>query len=258
MRTAITVSIFLAAAAVALPGAAQARGVFGCDAAGGKQEGGAVIGAVVGGLIGNQIAKNERTLGTIIGAGLGGAAGSAIGCKMQTDDRAKAEAALEQAIQTGYAQNWRNPNTGSRGDVAVEPWSAYGDGYGQPYQLQSVSFASGVTPQRDWEGGGGWWRTEKTVNLRSIPSTKGRIVGKLAGGQDFQVLAKVRGAPWLLVGQNGYATGYVAESVVHPRGGDNDNCRRITQTIYTKKNGTESERYRACRNAGGTWDLTKI
>lgn len=259
MRNAITASILLAAAAaVTLPGAAQARGVFGCDSAGGKQEGGAVIGAIVGGLIGNQVAKNERGLGTAIGAGLGAAAGSAIGCKIQEDDQRKAEAALEQALSTGYAQNWRNPSTGSRGDVTVEPWSAYGDGYGQPYQLQSVSFARGVQPQRYWEGGGGWWRTNNTVNLRGAPSTKAKIVGKLAGGQDFLVLAKVANSNWLLVGQDGYATGYVSASVVRPRGGDDNNCRRITQTIHTKRYGAESERFRACRNQSGRWDLTKI
>jgi surface antigen len=198
MRIALTASVLLAAAAAtALPGAAQARGVFGCDAAGGKQEGGAVIGAIVGGLIGNQVAKNERGLGTAIGAGLGAAAGSAIGCKIQEDDKRQAEAALEQALRTGYAQNWRNPSTGSRGDVQVEAWSAYGEGYGQPYQLRSVSFARGVTPQRSWEGGGGWWYAPGTVNLRGGPSTSSPIVGKLAGGQDFQVLAKVAGANWL-------------------------------------------------------------
>lgn len=258
MRIAITASIILAAASLAAPGAAQARGIFGCDSAGGKQEGGAVIGAIVGGIIGNQVAKNERGLGTAVGVGLGAAAGSAIGCKIQEADQRKAEAALEDALRTGQTTNWRNPKTGSRGDVTVSPWSVYGEGYGEPYSLQSVSFAGGVTPQRSWEGGGGWWRTNNTVNLRGAPSTKGRIVGKLAGGQDFQVLAKVANQPWLLVGQNGYATGYVAESVVKPRGGDNSDCRRITQTIYTKKYGSESERYRACRKPSGHWDLTKI
>ena len=34
--------------------------------------------------------------------------------------------------------------------------------------------------------------------------------------------------------------------------------RRIEQTIYTKKYGTERERYRACRKPSGSWDLTKI
>jgi surface antigen len=258
MRVAITASIFIAAAATALPGAAQARGIFGCDADGGKQEGGAVIGAIVGGLIGNKVAKDDRALGTAIGAGLGAAAGSAIGCKIQEEDKRKAEAALEQALASGRATNWRNPKTGSRGDVTVEPWSVYGDGYGEPYTLRNTSFASGVSSQRYWEGGGGWWSAPQTVNLRGTPSTKGRVVGKLAAGQDFQVLAKVKGQPWLLVGQNGYATGYVAQSVVRPRSGDTGDCRRIVQTIHTTKYGTERERYRACRKPSGSWDLTRI
>ena len=258
MRLAVTASVLLAAAAVSMPGAAQARGIFGCDAQGGKQEGGAVIGAIVGGIIGNKVAKNERGLGTVIGAGIGAAAGSAIGCKIQENDRKKAEAALEDALRTGQATNWRNPETGSRGDVTVQPWNAYGEGYGEPYRLQSVSFARDVSPQTAWEGGGGWWYAPATVNLRGRPSTSAPVVGKLAGGQDFQVLAKVRGQPWLLVGQNGYATGYVAQSVVRPRGGDSGDCRRIEQTIHTQKYGTERERYRACRKPSGSWDLTRI
>ena len=254
MRIALTTALLLAAAATAAPGAAQARGIFGCDAEGGKQEGGAVIGAIVGGIIGNQVSKNERGLGTAIGAGLG----SAIGCKMQEADRRRAEAALEEALRTGQAANWRNPETGSRGDVSVQPWNAYGEGYGEPYSLRNVSYARGVQPRRDWEGGGGWWHAPGTVNLRSRPSTSGAVVGKLPGGQDFMVLAKVPGQPWLLVGQNGYATGYVAQSVVRPRGGDTGDCRRIEQTIHTRKYGVERERYRACRKPGGAWDLTRI
>lgn len=258
MRAAITASIFIAAAATVIPGAAQARGIFGCDADGKKQEGGAVIGAIIGGVVGNKLAKDDRALGTIIGAGIGAAAGSAIGCKMQEADRKKAEAALEEALRTGRAANWRNPETGSYGDVTVEPWSAYGEGYGQPYTLRSVSFARGVSPQRSWEGGGGWWYAPNTVNLRARPTTSSAVVGKLAGGQEFEVLAKVAGQPWLLVGQNGYATGYVSQSVVRPRGGDSGDCRRIEQTIHTKKYGAERERFRACRKPSGSWDLTRI
>ena len=52
MRAAITASIFIAAAATVVPGAAQARGIFGCDADGKKQEGGAAIGAIIGGSAG--------------------------------------------------------------------------------------------------------------------------------------------------------------------------------------------------------------
>ncbi len=66
----------------AAPSAASAQ-VVNCDAPGGRQEAGAVIGAIAGGLIGNRVARNERTLGTVVGAGAGAAAGSYIGCRQQ-------------------------------------------------------------------------------------------------------------------------------------------------------------------------------
>ena len=53
-------------------------GVVGCDAAGGKQEVGAVIG-----VIGNKLAKHNRGTGTAVGAVAGAGAGSYVGCSMQ-------------------------------------------------------------------------------------------------------------------------------------------------------------------------------
>jgi Ni/Co efflux regulator RcnB len=76
------------ACAAAFAGTAHAEvagGVIGCDAPGGKQEGGALIGAVLGGLAGNSISKHSTT-GTIVGAGAGAAAGSYVGCRMQKAD----------------------------------------------------------------------------------------------------------------------------------------------------------------------------
>ena len=32
----------------------------------------------------------------------------------------------------------------------------------------------------------------------------------------------------------------------------------LEQTVYTKKYGRETERYRACRKPGGAWDVNKI
>ena len=87
----ITVAIAAAAllgglAPMALPTAAaaqQANGITNCDAPGGRQRTGALIGAVIGGLAGSQISDNERTLGAVVGAGAGAAAGSYIGCNQQ-------------------------------------------------------------------------------------------------------------------------------------------------------------------------------
>ncbi|MDP1630766.1 MAG: SH3 domain-containing protein [Caulobacter sp.] len=256
MRIAITASVMVAALAAAVPGAAQA-GVFGCDSGGGKQEGAAVIGALIGGVVGNKLVKGERGAGTVVGAGIGAAIGSSIGCKMQEEDQRRAEAALDEALATGRPVAWKNPNSGANGEIRVLASNGYGDGYGQPVQLSNVAFARDVQPQRYWVGGGGTWYAARNVNLRAGPTTRSRVVGQLAGGQNFEVLAKVQGQPWLLVGRDGYGVGYVSESVVSPVV-RNDGCQTVEQTLYTKKYGRETERYRACRQSGGGWDLTKI
>ena len=65
-------------APAALPTAAmaqQANGITNCDAPGGRQRTGAIIGALIGGVAGSQISDNERTLGAVAGAAAGAAAG---------------------------------------------------------------------------------------------------------------------------------------------------------------------------------------
>ena len=219
MRIAITAAI-AAATLFALPGVASA-GVFSCDAAGGKQEGGAVIGAIVGGLVGNQVAKRERGAGTVVGAGIGAAIGSSIGCKMQEEDQRRAQAALEEALTTGRPTSWRNPNSGAYGDIRVLPASNSGS-----------------------------WYAPNTVNVRAAPSTRGRIVGRMGAGETFGGVSYNAG--WLKVDG-----GYISKSVVRaaPR---QDGCETVEQTVYTKKYGNETEHYRACRKPGGAWDVNKI
>ena len=92
LAVAALVSSLTIGGATALTTTTASAGVTSCNAPGGRQEAGAILGALVGGLVGNQVAKNERGIGTVVGAGLGAAAGSAIGCKQQ-DDRAEREQA---------------------------------------------------------------------------------------------------------------------------------------------------------------------
>ena len=104
LKAAVALSLALGAG-VPTFAAAQATGgsaasIVNCDAPGGRQRTGAVIGGLLGGVIGNNVAKNERTLGTVAGAAAGAAAGSYIGCKQQRD-RANAYTG---AYQNGYAQ----------------------------------------------------------------------------------------------------------------------------------------------------------
>ena len=219
MRIAVTASIVVLALAAA-PGVASA-GVFSCDANGGKQEGGAIVGAIIGGVIGNQVAKGERGAGTVVGAGIGAAIGSSIGCKMQEEDQRRAEAALDETLATGRPTSWRNPNSGAYGEIRVLPTA-----------------------------NSGYWYAPGTVNIRSTPSTRGRVIGRFSGGESFGGSSYNSG--WLKVDG-----GYVARSVVRaaPR---QDGCQMLEQTAYTKKYGRQTERYRACRKPGGAWDVRKV
>lgn len=130
----ITVALASAAmlaafAPAALPSAAmaqQANGITNCDAPGGRQRAGALIGAVVGGLAGSQISDNERTLGAVVGAGAGAAAGSYIGCNQQrarvTTAGGAYRATSNLRIRSGPGTNYRQVGSLSAG----QPFSVVG------------------------------------------------------------------------------------------------------------------------------------
>ncbi len=170
------------AGALALSGASTASaGVTGCSASGGKQEGGAVIGAVVGGLLGNAVGGRHATGETVAGAALGAAAGSAIGCEAQKDRAAK----------HGYGSS-----TYSKG------------GYRLSSNVQSASYRKV----------GQAFVAQSSVNLRSAPSVRSARVGHLQAGERFQAMAQVRNSDWILVGQGGVGVGYVRGDFVRPIG----------------------------------------
>ena len=129
-------------APAALPTAAmaqQANGITNCDAPGGRQRTGAIIGALIGGVAGSQISDNERTLGAVAGAAAGAAAGSYIGCNQQ---RARHDARGGDYRATSNLRIRSGPGTSYR---QVGSLSA-----GQPFSV--------VGSQGEWVqiAGGGW------------------------------------------------------------------------------------------------------
>ena len=185
MRTRISKSTIAATTAVAcvfaLGSATSAfAGVTGCSSPGGKQEGGAVVGAVLGGLIGNKIGGRNATGETVAGVALGAAAGSAIGCEAQKGKQARYDG----------DRNGTYSRNGYRLSSYVR--SARYNRIGQPFVA------------------------ERTVNLRTAPTTNSARVGRLASGERFQAMAEVRGSDWILVGQNGTGVGYVRRDFVSP------------------------------------------
>ena len=148
MNTTLATAAALAALVTAAPSvsmAQQANGITNCDAPGGRQRAGALIGAVAGGLLGSQVSDNERTLGAVVGAGAGAAAGSYIGCNQQ---RARVSS------QGGEYRTTSN----------LRIRSGPGTGYRQAGMLQAGQPFSVIGSEGEWVqiAGGGW------VNARYV------------------------------------------------------------------------------------------
>jgi uncharacterized protein YgiM (DUF1202 family) len=143
LNTAVATAAALAALVTAAPMSAQAQanGVTNCDAPGGRQTAGALIGGVLGGIAGSNLARNERTAGTLIGAGVGAAAGSYIGCNQQ---RARAA-----SVSQGGAY---------RATSNLNVRSGPGTGYRTVSRLSAGQSFSAIGSQGEWVqiAGGGW------------------------------------------------------------------------------------------------------
>jgi uncharacterized protein YgiM (DUF1202 family) len=220
----------------------------------GKQEIGAAVGGVAGGLLGNRIAgRNSRTLGTVLGGVLGAAGGSVLGCKLQKNDRAKAERALENAVATNQSQSWENPETGASGRVEVGQ-AATGAA------LSDIKFANGVEPAGGYDRVNGAFVSTSSANIRSAPGTNAKVIGKLASGQNVWVPASVSGSPWMLISSGGVGQGYVSSALLK-RAAINTaaaGCKSIRQTVSTANGATESENLQACKGKDGQWVMTRV
>ena len=241
--------------AIPAPAVAQSKGLgglFACEGSGKKQEGGALIGAGVGALIGRSVSKNEKTLGAVLGAAAGAAAGGYIGCRMQSTDTALAQQATKRALEEGQTQTWSNSRTGASGRIDVVSSS-----YGPPLSGDGLRFERNVTVLPSYDAVGGGYTARSTANLRSSPSTKGAVVGKLAAGDRVEVLGGVPSSNWVLVGRSGYGAGYVSASLLTQGGyGPPPSCRIIAASVSTRGDRPSIERYSACRDTRGEWQLT--
>jgi uncharacterized protein YgiM (DUF1202 family) len=185
-KTFKTIAMTLAMSATALtmataPTTASAMsqklgGVIGCNASGGKQEAGAVIGGLLGAVAGNKLAKHDRGTGTAIGAVVGAGAGSYAGCQMQK---------TRAANNAGGAYN----SNGIQVSNAVE--------------------ASPMTKIK------GKYVARSTLNLRASASTRGERIGSVQAGETFQALGRTGDGKWILVGQDGVGVGYVSSAYVY-------------------------------------------
>ena len=141
LATAAAMASLITAAPMAA--SAQSNGITSCDAPGGRQQAGAVIGGVLGALAGSRISSNERALGAVAGGAAGAAAGSYIGCNQQ---RGRAAA---QANSSG---------TQYRAASNLRIRSGPGTSYRQAGSLSAGQPFTAIGSQGEWVqiAGGGW------------------------------------------------------------------------------------------------------
>src|ERR671924_1046223 len=104
--------------------------LMGCESTGPKTAVGGLGGAAAGGLL--AAALGGKGTGIAAGTILGGLIGGAIGDRLDAADRAKANAASSQALESipsGQSVAWRNPDSGTSG--VVTPMRTYQTATGQ-------------------------------------------------------------------------------------------------------------------------------
>ena len=107
-------------------------GLTACDDPGARAALGAGIGAGVGSVLGSQIGSGAgQTIATAAGASLGAYAGGRLFAALPAADRRQARLAQAEALESapsGQSVTWCNPDTGSSGEVNVQPAFAAADG----------------------------------------------------------------------------------------------------------------------------------
>lgn len=148
--------------------------------------------------------------------------------------------------------------------------------YVEPIAREAIRLNAGVIRASAYETAPTLFSVRGNANLRASPSTASRSLGMVYRGDEVEALGKVRGQPWILVARNGAGVGYVHESLLTALEVDADygpgsgypassglngyqqasaNCRIVEQIVTTRDYQTQTQRYRACRDGSGRWNM---
>jgi len=241
----------------------------------------AAVGAVAGGVGGYLIDSKNGTLVTLGGAALGGLLGNQL-CELLSPQQQEAVAQqTAQALQEGRdgrPVQWEDSG-GLQGVFTTS------DTRTETRSVQIVRNRAIETPE-NLEVIGGPYRATTAATIRSGPSRGAGRVASLAAGDTFTAAGQVRdpnGATWILVEQEGVATGYVTANAVTPerqtadtpigvreRGSEravassdamvetvtaSTKCRTATSNIKTTSGESATNALRACKGSDGTWEI---
>ena len=237
--------------------AAPAEDVNDClSSGGGEKRKGATTAAVVGGLLGvlagNQIGGDK---GKVIGAIAGSVIGWQIGKQLNKNERARVCEQFAMTLETAEPNEsitYDDPegrvtttmtvtDTSSEKEELDTLWYSRVD--------QDFAFDPVDSPYRVYTESGG------TVNLRATPNTRVPPIGKLRTGEVLHAFGAIKEQPWMLVGRDGVAMGYVHDSLLLPHTNTAENDAPAREMTFEV---SEDELPQRVQNANSTFDLDYI
>ena len=170
---------------------------------------GGAIGAIAGALIANEAGASDWQ---VVLAGIAaGYAGYRIGKHLGRNDQAALQQRTASALSTardGETVEWSSTESGAKATITTT------DTREERKEIDILRDQRVASPPALDIIGKPYASVGSSVNLRAGPSTSTRVVGSLDKGEIVHAIGKVQGAPWVVIGKNNIAMGYVHESLV--------------------------------------------
>ncbi len=232
-----------------------------------KENVGKGVGAVAGALLGSQIGGGRGKLAAVAAGTLAGYwVGGKVGRHLSQQDRQGIAQATSQAMYSGQPASWHNPDTGARTHVSVRNVPSYSSNRklkSALTQLPAVEFINA------------YYSPTANINVRGGPGTDYTVVHKISKGHPVPIIGKVINSDWYLIAEQGQASGFVyaplmqlahnqsysTNAIRHASVGiqpgryvaQEQQCRIITQKVKLQNGHTDSNQFKACRQADGNW-----
>ena len=170
---------------------------------------GGALGAIAGALIANEAGAKDWQV--ILAGVAAGYAGYRIGKHLGQNDQAALQARTASALATaedGETVEWSSTESGAKATITTT------DTREERKEIDILRDERVASPPALDVIGKPYASVGSSVNLRAGPSTSTRVVGSLEKGEIVHAIGKVQGAPWVVIGKNNIAMGYVHESLV--------------------------------------------
>ena len=170
---------------------------------------GGALGAIAGALIANEAGASDWQV--ILAGVAAGYAGYRIGKHLGRNDQAALQARAASALATaedGETVEWSSTESGAKATITTRNTRE------ETKEIDILRDERVASPPALDIVGKPYASVGSSVNLRAGPSTSTRVVGSLDKGEIVHAIGKVQGAPWVVIGKNNIAMGYVHESLV--------------------------------------------